>query len=477
MIRTDKVIFSGKGDIAYLPKVAAFVVTETDSSKILEVSDKDPEEVTINKKKYRGVVPWGKDNDLPLQVIKKYEKVPDVVAPLGFNIVLTYGDGIVYGKYKVDEKTGKRTFVPQYDNEAINEFFRNNDIDAYFLEQASDMQTFFNCFPEIVLNRKQDKIVELNSKEAAFSRWEVMDPKTGKIENHFYWTHWGSDKDNANPEGDKDKDVLPPDVTKVLDAKRPYADLQRRLGLLEWNEDGKKRKTATNDYRFIVPINFPTPGKTYYQKPFWYSIFEHWYDFVRSIPEFKKSLVKNMMTIKYVVKLHEEYFPSIFQEEGITKDKDQKARIKTEYENINNFLSDPKNAGKAIITKTRTMPDGKEVDWMRIEAVKNEFQGGEYIKDIEQGSNMVSFAMGVHPSLIGSAPGSNKTINGTEARELFIIKQALMKPYRDRLLRPLYLIRDFNKWGDDIHFEIMNLSLTTLDQGTGAVKSVGQENM
>jgi len=474
-METNEIIFSGAGDIAYLKNTAALVITETDSDKILKSSDKDPEEVEINKTKYRGVAYWGEDNDLPMQVLDKIYKVPDVSAPLGFNIDLTYGDGIVYGKYQVDDKTGKRTFIPDYKNDEINEFFKHNDISGFFLEQVNDMRTFFNCFPEVILNGKRDKIVEINHKEAAYSRWEVMNPKTGKIENHFYWSHWG--QNDSSIEGDEDKDILPPEVTKVLDGKRPYADLMRRLGKLEWLDDGKKKETDKNVFRYIVPVQFPTPGKSYYQKPYWYSIFEHWYDFVRSIPEMKKSLVKTMMTIKYVVKLHADYFPSIFATEKITDEKKQAERKLKEYENINKFLSGPENAGKAIITTYKTTPDGKEIVWMQVEAIDNKFTGGEYIKDIEQGSNMISFAMGVHPSLIGSAPGSNKSINGTEARELFIIKQALMKPYRDRLLRPLYLIRDFNGWDPDIHFEIMNLSLTTLDQGTGATKSVGQENM
>lgn len=462
------IIVSGHGQTAFLPAVGAFCIVEDDSDKILDCADKDPVDVTINKTKYRGVAYWGVNNDLPQQVVEKIYRVPDVTAPLSFNIDITYGDGITYGKYVVDEKTGKRTFIPKYDHDKINEFFKNNDIDGYFLEQSTDLNTFFNDFPEIILNGKKDKIVELNHKEATFSRWEVMNPKTGKIENHFYWTEWG--EKNL----DFDDKENPVQVTAVLDPKRPLLDLNRRLGLAP-EKDGKTRKTASADFRYIIPINFPTPGKTYYQTPYWYSIFEHWYDFVRSVPEFKKSLVKTMMTIKYVVTLAEDYFPSIFTEEKINDEIKKQARIKLEYENINTFLADPKNAGKAIITKTRTTPDGKEIAYLTVTAIKNDIVGGEYLKDIEQGSNMISFAMRVHPSLIGSAPGSNKTINGTEARELFIIKQAMMKPYRDRLLRPLYVIRDFNKWGEDIEFQIANTSLTTLDKGTGAVKNIGEQ--
>ena len=53
----------------------------------------------------------------------------------------------------------------------------------------------------------------------------------------------------------------------------------------------------------------------------------------------------------------------------------------------------------------------------------------------------------------------------------------MSKPIRDMLLSPLYIVKKINKWDDDIHFVIPNIMLTTLDQGTGAVKSIGNQQM
>jgi len=100
-------------------------------------------------------------------------------------------------------------------------------------------------------------------------------------------------------------------------------------------------------------------------------------------------------------------------------------------------------------------------------------EGGEYIEDSEEVSNMMCYGMGVHPSIIGSAPGKGKSINGTEARELFIIEQALMKMYQDTTLEPLYFAKAMNNWPKDIYFSVTNCQLTTLDQGTGATKNTG----
>ena len=101
------------------------------------------------------------------------------------------------------------------------------------------------------------------------------------------------------------------------------------------------------------------------------------------------------------------------------------------------------------------------------------FKGGEYIEDSEEVSNMMCYGMGGHPSIIGAAPGKGKSINGTEARELFTIEQALMKMYQDLTLEPLYFVKAINQWPKDIYFAVTNCQLTTLDKGTGATKNTG----
>ena len=108
-----------------------------------------------------------------------------------------------------------------------------------------------------------------------------------------------------------------------------------------------------------------------------------------------------------------------------------------------------------------------------ITPLDNALKGGEYIEDSEETSNTLSYGMGVHPSIIGSSPGKNKSINGTEARELFIITQALMKSFQEATLEPLYFAKRLNGWPEDIHFSVTNVQLTTLDKGTGATKNTG----
>ena len=67
-------------------------------------------------------------------------------------------------------------------------------------------------------------------------------------------------------------------------------------------------------------------------------------------------------------------------------------------------------------------------------------------------------------------------MSGTDKRELFMIKSALMKPYRDRLLKPLYLVKRFNKWPKDLEFIVPDFEFTTLDKNKSGKQEVIQDS-
>lgn len=470
--KTDNGIVHVAAGLEYFPIENAAVVTVSDTRNVFSNSDAVPIKKIINGKEHN-IVPWGANNDFPNLLIPKISKNVNMASNMKFNIDTGYGSGIIPVRVTTKESVGNELniqYTPVTDNDEINEFFENNNLCKYWWEQNSDAKFFYNVFPELILNQddpNKRKVVELRSKEAAFSRWGSMN-KDGKIDKHYYsafWTESPVDKTNIDP-----KNPLDISITDVLDSYNPVLDLKRKIGREPYPD---LKKVDDKVFRYIMPINFPTPGRTYYQKAPFMSIIESgWYDYDIMIPEAKTALMNNKMIVNFVVYIHEKYFDWIFQSEGITEDAKKKTRIAKEYSDIKMFLSGAKNQGKAIITKMFYSPEGKEMPAIIIKPVDNPLKGGEYNDDSEEVSNIMAYGMDVHSSLIGSH-GKGGTINGTEARELFIIKQAREKPYRDMLLKPLYLIKAINNWPKDIHFIVPNLQLTTLDKGTGAVKQVG----
>lgn len=455
----------------------AAVIFKTEGKNMFETPTATPFALTIqdsdkrrNPKTYR-VVPWGDDNLRPQNIIEKVEKSPDLSAGILFNVQAIYGNGIVPVKWEINEK-GERKSTPIDLNKypEIKEFFERNDLNGFLLEQATDLQYFYNVFPEIILNRRiasERKVVELNHKEASFSRWTEASKETGLIEHHIYNADW----EYGNYPSDEKAEA-----TEVLNPKRPIMDLMERIGR-EPRQNGVYKDDQV--YRYIMPINFPTPGKTYYQKPYWYSIFESgWYDFAINIPEFKRYMLENSMNIKFIIYISDDYFPDIFAREGITEEEDKKARIAKEYTSFNTYLAGVKNSGKSMISFTKTAPDGKKDYRVEIKKVENDMKGGEYMQDSSEVSNMIAYSLGVHPSLIGAAPGkTGGSMSGTDKRELFNIKQALLKPVRDKLLKPLYLVKAVNQWPTEVDFQIANIEFTTLDEEkTGQKEGINGTN-
>lgn len=464
MKQNEEFVIYHEGTTAYLRGVKAAVLTEVDNSNMFAKPARDPKEIIVKGMTTPPkVVPWGDNNNLPQLLTDKAYKLPQMTSNLWFNIVASYGDGIKPVKVTYNEKKEK-VIEPYTENEEVNRFFEENDTNLYLLEQLTDMHWFFNVFPEVIFNKddgEKRKIVVIQSKEATFSRWSEMSPETKRIEYHYYFARWG----DKTPD-DTDNVCV---ATPVLDFKNPVRHLREII------EEDKVKTWDKRRNRFIVPVSFPTPGRNYYQKPYWYSLIESgWYDFAIKIPEFKKALMTNKLAVRYIVSLAPGYFPEIFKREKITDEKGQLDRIKKEHNDIRKFLTDAENAGKTIITMQMKDPNGQPYPMIKIETVgAGQKEGGEYIEDSEEVSNIISYAMMVQPSLVGPTPGKNKTINGTEARELFILKQALLKPFRDLILRPFYVIKAINKWPDDLHFVIPNIELTTLDNNkTGSVTKV-----
>lgn len=464
MNRFEDIVVHHDGTTGYMRGAKIAVLTETDHSNMFAKPAREPKEITVKgMDKPPKVVPWGDNNDLPQQLAEKVWKLPQMTSNLWFNIVASYGDGIKPVKITYNEKNEK-VVAPYTDNEEVNRFFEENDANLYLLEQLTDMHWFFNVFPEIIFNKEDGekrKIVVIQSKEATFSRWSEMNTETKRIEYHYYFARWG----DKTPDETDNICV----ATPVLDAKNPVRHLREII------ENDKDMEWTARRNRFIVPVYFPTPGRNYYQKPYWYSLIESgWYDFAIKIPEFKKAVMTNQLAVRYIVSLAPGYFPEIFKREKITEEKAQFDRIKKEYADIRKFLTDSDNAGKTIITMQMKDPNGQPYPMIKIDIVGDgKKEGGDYIEDSEEVSNIISYAMMVQPSLVGPTPGKNKTINGTEARELFILKQALLKPFRDLILRPFYVIKSINKWPADLHFVIPNIELTTLDNNkTGSVTKV-----
>lgn len=453
----------GYGTYAVL-KEGKEIIKFSDNSDI--ATDKESNAIPVvpkGKSQPIEFVPRGRNNNMMYDIMKKIGHNVTVGSNIEFKNKVIYGDGVmVYRKYR-DPSTGKivKEEVLPEEYPEIFEFIENNDYSLIRHEIANDLAIFYDSYVEYLFDSNNPpKLVQIKSKEATCSRISKIDEKTGKSEWHGYSAEWHK----GSPE-----DVI---ATPLLDRQSSLRDMKIRMGKLP-NKDGKNE--IVKERNFIHNIRINTPGRFYYSRPYWWSVFASgWYDFSSAIPVYKKALIKNQMTLRYIIYIKDTFWDKLYKAKNLTTD-EEKVQCREEFlKEMNDFLAGEENAGKAFVAEFRyDKIKGFEDKDIIISALTNQQIGGEYIEDSEEVSNTICYAMGVHPSIIGSSPGKGKNINGTEARELFTIEQALMKMYQDATLEPLYFAKAINDWPKDIYFSITNCQLTTLDQGTGAVKNTG----
>lgn len=404
------------------------------------------------------IAPWGNENDLPQKVMAKIEKAEIVGTNANFNWRVMYGLGPRLVKVVRDEETNMaKKFIEITDGEAYDWFVRNN-VPLLLQEIMTDLCYFGNAFPVLLADGRDDtgarhKINGILHREAMFSRFGVT--KKGLINKHLYSAKWDDNPTNE--------------------------DIQASYVVDEYNaeDDIRKRLLLGRDSRLCFPIYVPSPGRPYYSYPNWWSIFRSgWYDQIVSIPTLKKAILKYNLGVKHIIYIADEYFKDKENLLGIGKDDHEKRKklYDDTVKQIGDVLAGEENAGKAIVAKKLLMQNGSGMSMeklIEIETIKNDISGGEYLTDYETGANIISYAMDVHPSLIGATPGKNSnSLSGSNIREIFIMKQSLSKPMAYLALQWWPVVRKINGWDKDIEIVIQDSLFTTLDQSkSGEIKT------
>lgn len=402
------------------------------------------------------------DGHSPYDVIRNVMRNITTASNLEFKCQVAYGEGLLVHLRKRNPETGEVELIEQTpeDQPEIFDWLEMNNYNNVLMETINDLRTFHDSFIEYIFSRDGKKIVQVKALETACSQITEIDEKKGYSLWHGYYHDW--------QRVEMDKVV----ITPLLSLNYPLFDLRQRMGLLP-GEDGKKK--TTTDRRFVHHIMLPSPGRFYYGHPYYWSAFKSgWFDFNNTIIDFKKNLVHNEMVVKHAVYIRRNFWDDLYTRRHVTDAKARK-KLQDEYlDFIDKFLSGAENAGTTLVSEyQQDFAKGVAIKDIIIENLETGTKGGDYIEDSEESSNMLCYAQGVHSSILGNSPGKTKTINGTEARELFMIQQSLSKFIQTRALEPLTIVRWINGWNRNIVFSIGNLQLTTLDKNTGAVKNIG----
>lgn len=360
-------------------------------------------------------------------------------------------------------------------NEEMQAFVDNNDLHKTYLEMAGDMSLMSQCFCELQLNQRQldengrpvptsqwnPKIVGIKPRSVFTTRLERMDSQY-RI-NYAYMSNQWLDSTQTLTETDRRIAAVP-----YLAADTAVSDLNRHVREARQQRVSRKNRPT----RFIMsPRDF---GGPYYADALWHSIFAgSIFEYAFTIVDDRLTRKRNSNIIGRVIYIHQEYLKHLYTQQGENKSKTM-AQIQQEvFTDINRWLSNPDNAGQALISAVFTGLDGKEHKaWeiVEIESKANSQAQAEKT-ELQEISSIIFFAMGLDSKLIGNTPGDATSSGGTDLRERFLVKQIQFAPLQQLMLRPLEVISKFNKWDSHLVWQIDREVLTTLDNSkTGVTK-------
>ena len=363
-------------------------------------------------------------------------------------------------------------------NKELQEFIDNNDLHQTYLDMAGDMSLMSQCFCELQLNQRQ---LDVNGHPVPTSQW---DPKVIRLKHRSVFTTRLERMDdqyrvnyaytsNQWLDSTQVQTSLKPEDMRIaavpyLAADTAVKDLDRRVREARQQRVSRKNRPT----RFIMsPRDF---GGPYYADAMWHSIFAgSIFEYAFTIVDDRLTRKRNSNIIGRVIYIHQEYLKQLYTQQGENKDKTM-AQIQQEvFSDINTWLSNPDNAGQALISAVFTGLDGKEHKaWeiVEIESKANSQAQAEKT-ELQEISSIIFFAMGLDSKLIGNTPGDATSSGGTDLRERFLVKQIQFAPLQQLMLRPLEVITRVNKWDSHLVWQIDREVLTTLDNSkTGVAK-------
>jgi len=391
---------------------------------------------------------WGEDNLFPQKVMKDVEGNTVLSSTLSWKAKAWYGSGVVYGIVEGYDDQGNERFVRKRIPE-VDQFLKRSNIGRYAMEALMDISYFANGFPELILSKDRSKIVLLTEQDSVFCRFSK--PKANGVINYVYI--------NANWENGANINDAYTTKVPVLD---PYFDAAEGL------------RSRTDGFKYIYPINMPSPGKAEYQLASWNSIrVTGWLDVAKAIPEFKKQLFKNQIAVKYLIEVHHAYWGWKYGDWEAKSVEDRRRIISDELEAFNAVMTGTDGAGKSILATTvRDPKTQQDIAAFKITAIDDKLKDGIYIEDSQEAASHIYTAVGVAPTLQGISPGKGMGAgSGSDARVAFNNFVSTSRFEQDLVLEPLNLVRDYNGWPQELEFRFQNPLIMTLDKG----KQVQQE--
>jgi hypothetical protein len=434
------------------------------------------------------VAPWGEDNRFPQNIERQMAYCGVGKSALDWKARALYGNGIIPGKVVDYEDEGKKEiFQPlkRSENKEVYEFIENRRYLRFMLEFLQDWTWYNNCFPEMIFSNDGSKITGIVHQESCDSRYMQMNDQ-GEIETAYLSKLWGAPRDQyATFDPEKKLKGLSSDIKELTEVDNKFikalhcVDMYDPLKSLKAIAEKLKSKKGLKSA--ILPVNYPSVNKTYYQVPAWDGArLAGWVEIASKIPSLiKKLFEKGTKAIKNHIEVPESYFErtygfEVWHKKSDTEQRDARISLLKQFEE---FLTGEENSFKSFISFFDVDPHNKtEYGRIKITPIEDKVTLDKELITQSAADLQILIAAGVHPSLFSAGMTGSMLRSGggsgSDIREAFLVYMAQLNLERNVMLEPLYAVRDYNAWDQDIVFRVRDTVLTTLDKGKGTEKVI-----
>ncbi|MBS7565082.1 hypothetical protein KHS38_11765 [Mucilaginibacter sp. Bleaf8] len=394
-------------------------------------------------------VPWGPTNNYPVEAAADFRL--NGIASRGLKLKgdMLYGKRVVACKVKGFDDGAQKEVVEIVSDPEINQFLTRSNINAFRSRAITDFVWLSMIFPIFLLNPDRSKISMVVHDKASKFRFAPFDEQKGRIDKVFRSANWPNPSEGQYEE---------------------LAAIDSYLYALEVD-----RIRYDNQYKYVYPIQSYDILNDYYAVTIQEALRKNGtLANSNSIPAIVKSMIKNVMSIKYHIRIPLSYWETLYPNFKKLSDKERDKIVGDKLQEINDFLSGQDNQMKAFISHyTVDRITGKETGW-EIVPLDDKMKYDSWTGVDTAAAAQILFAIGINPAIFGldSPSGGMGNNGGSNIREAWLTLIASSQGERDTIYSWWPFVREYNGYDPDIELRTIDQVLTTLDQGKGTSKTV-----
>lgn len=385
---------------------------------------------------------WGSDNQDPINMANDIENSGVLSAGIDSKVRMAIGKGIEPFLLISVDQDGNEQLEHIVDAE-IQGWLEKNNSYLHSYKTIYNILSYGWASTQIILSKDRKQINRIFATDVFDARLEKRERATGIIKTMFLHSDWSTVSTESNS-----------DLAKIDVLREDYelSDLQSR----------------TSKHEFAILHRILKNGRQYYPRPLWKAA-QAWVKVSRAVPEFKKAMHKNQMTIKYLITVSDSYWKRVHKGWDSYEPKKRDGIIQDKYDEINKFLTGEAAQGKSIISGKYTDPYTKNmVPDIEIEVLDDKMKEGKLLPDSAAADKQILFSMFFNPAIWGGNllgdGASGGAGSGSDIREAFAVQIMLMHAERMLNCKVFDIVKHYNGW--DKKYEVERIVPVKTATGT-----------